>query len=254
MDPQNFSQSIIPEHGSYTMPTMDEVRAVTEQKQINEFNQNPVHIIAYGVFGSFMRNLDTPDSDRDITVIFHQEGVRRPGTAHADDDYAFTPFISLMPTPMTMDTKISQANLGMYEQMTAFRENGDDVNWNEDSPYAPAVRNIRLNPYYSYRNLIHANMYAFEKAQALVARGEGYERVLKFLKRSLVLIYSSENLLRMLDGKIPQREYTPRFSDETRERFYLELHEFRMMGAEHGAEAMLRSYHSRHGEYIMPGI
>lgn len=254
MEPQNLSQGIIPEHGSYTMPTMDEVRAVTERNQINEFNQNPVHIIAYGVFGSFMRNLDNPNSDRDITVIFHQDGARRPVTSHADDDYVFTPFISLMPTPMTMDMKISQANLGMYEQMTAFNENGDDVHWNEDSPYAPAVRNIRLNPYYSYASLIHANMYAFERAQATMARGETYERTLKFLKRSLVLIYSSENLLSMLDGKVSQREYTPRFSDETRERFYLELHEFCMMGAEHGAEAMLRSYHSRYREYIMRGI
>lgn len=191
---------LIPEHGVAHDVTHDEVLEILDHEKIPEKK-----LLGYMLGGSFMRNLDTPESDRDVWIYTSDlsRTSKSVSSASEDDDHSIYTISDVLEAPR-----------GHFEQLE-----GKLIHLNNNNPAVHLLRNLRP----SYYEAIRSQRGNMKTNIATSAKNESiYPRTIKFAKRALVARYVEQSIIDSLYSKAP---YNPRLSEEKRTQFYQELHD-----------------------------
>lgn len=216
-----------PDNGEYTQPTDDDISQwLSRVKRLGVTSTESPHYVGYAVLGSFMRNLDTPDSDRDITLYVGGVDMKasHKGTLDNGDDFSVIPVEA-----------ISDKSYGYFEELH-YIQRGKGTNFIKDSPYTPMLMNIRPNMYHaieSARGSAKANL-------KTASSQDDNDRIVKFLKRSLVDVYRNRRMCESWSGG--NEKFDPAFSNDERNSFYAQLSSYRHELNTYGRDSMFTKF------------
>lgn len=202
----------VPRHGHLTMPDEPTVRELVSSLRGNQ------KLTGYGVAGSFLFNLDTPDSDMDLYIIV-EDGPGMNGANKYDKRGAVQkPKIKSSQLPNGDDVKIIPACLikDEYQSCADILLSGN-FKWADDSKWKHYVQNTRVNLLEKADSHVSSCRSNFSTAVKAMDRGEPVDRSLKFVKRAMKDYWQSYRIGQAAKNHQP---YRPAFSEESRRRFY----------------------------------
>lgn len=211
-----------PKNGSFSYPEIEEVYEILERKHLKK-----EALVGYGVYGSFMRNLDTPNSDRDLTVFVGGSDLKRPvktAVAGGDD-------VAIEPVEL-----IAAKSYGFYEQLADLRKDNGSTTL-LDSSYRAYLRGIRPSIYMASDSKVSSSITNFKVA----LKQKDPERAEKYLKRSLVDLYCHK---RIDESILLESSYDPRFSDTERKDFYSTLDDLKRSYRSEGLTSVAEKFSS----------
>lgn len=195
-------------HGKTKSLELSEVKEICYKLDVGE----PVAFIQKG---SFLFNLDTPESDRDLMIVVDKD-LRKPKwyVVNEDDDVN------------VMSWKQYVSNIKGSSEIYTSSEFG----FNEDSPYVSYLKNVRPNYYESadsFGSSAISNM-------RVVLKEKIPERQVKFAKRALKDNYAYRKMCSIIKGESDVMRYT----ENERNLFYTEFDNFKKFHEESPEEAM----------------
>lgn len=214
-----------PENGSYDVPTDDDISQwLSNVKRLGVTSTESPHYLGHAVLGSFMRNLDTPDSDRDITLYVGGVSMNSPHKGQLDNGDDF----SVIPVEL-----ISDKSYGYFEELH-YVQHGKGAQFIKDSPYTPLLMNIRPSMYHAAESSRGSAKANFKTA----CSQDDPERVIKYVKRALVDVYRN----RRICGSWDDNNFNPTFSNDERNNFYAQLSSYRHELNTYGRDSMFTKF------------